>query len=75
MAGERIQKGRITKEPRIPNKPKESESSSTWGNYQLDLFMMEQRVLDVRKMIPEKWFNFGNSRIINRVPKSTIEED
>jgi hypothetical protein len=64
MAAEKIQKIRITAEPRTPSKPKEAEkpligSSSTWRNDQLDLFKVQQRVLDVRRMIPEKWFDFG----------------
>lgn len=56
-------KAGIYPEPRTPSKPKEPErpligSSSTWRNDQLDRFMVEQRVLDVKKMIPEKWFDF-----------------
>ena len=57
-------KPRIYEVPRTPSKPKEPErpligSSSTWRNDQLDRFIVEQRVLDVKAMIPEKWFDFG----------------
>jgi hypothetical protein len=64
MAAEKVQRARITAEPRTPSKAKDPDkpligSSSTWRNDQLDLFQVEQGVLDVRRMIPEKWFDFG----------------
>jgi hypothetical protein len=80
MAAERIQKGRIIKEPRTPRKPKEPEkpligSSSIWRNDQLDRFTVEQRVLDVRRMISEKWFDFGQLDDYQSGTKPTIERD
>jgi hypothetical protein len=64
MAAEKVQRARITAEPRTPSKAKDPAkpligSSSTWRNDQLDLFQVEQGVLDVRRIIPEKWFDFG----------------
>jgi hypothetical protein len=64
MEAEKQQKGRLYPEPRTPSKPKEPErpligSSSTWRNDQLDRFMVEQKMLDVKAVIPEKWFDFG----------------
>jgi hypothetical protein len=63
MAAEK-QKARLYPEPRTPSKPKEPDrpligSSSTWRNDQLDRFMVDQKMLDVKAMIPEKWFDFG----------------
>jgi hypothetical protein len=64
METEKNQNVRLNSEPRKPSKLKQPEtpligSSSAWTKDQLDRFMVEQRVLDVRKMIPEKWFDFG----------------
>jgi hypothetical protein len=61
---EKQQNARLNSEPRTPSKAKDLErpligNSSTWRNDELDRFMVEQRVLDVRRMIPEKWFDFG----------------
>lgn len=65
MAGERKQKARINSRPRTPSKPRVRErpvigSSSTWRKEQLDRFIVGQGVLNVRRMIPEKWFKFEN---------------
>jgi len=64
MAGEKKQKARNYSQPRTPTKPRIPErpvigSSSTWRQEQLDRFLVEQRPLDVKEMIPEKWFEFG----------------
>jgi hypothetical protein len=64
MAGEKKQKARIKSQPRtlsksrVPEKPVVG-SSSTWRKEQLDRFLVRQGVLDVREMIPQKWFDFG----------------
>jgi hypothetical protein len=64
MAGGKRQKARINSQPRTPSKPKVPErpvigSSSTWRTEQLDRFLVWQGVSDVKTMIPEKWFEFG----------------
>ena len=64
MAREKQQKARINSQPRMPNKPRIPErpvigSSSIWRKEQLDRFLVEQSVLEVKMMIPEKWFEFG----------------
>jgi hypothetical protein len=64
MAGGKRQKARVNSQPRTPSKPKAPErpvigSSSTWRKEQLDRFLVQQGVLDVKTMIPEKWFDFG----------------
>jgi hypothetical protein len=51
-------------QPQTPSKPRVPErpligSSSTWRNEQLDTFMVRQGVLEVKEMIPDKWFDFG----------------
>lgn len=80
MAAERVQKIRITAQPRTPSKAKEVEkpligSSSTWNNDQLDQFVVEQGVLDVRRMIPEKWFDFGQIENYQSGTKPSVERD
>ena len=64
MAGEKKQKTRINSQSRTPSKSRVPErpvigSSSTWSKEQLVRFLVEQGVLDVKAMIPEKWFEFG----------------
>jgi hypothetical protein len=64
VTGEKQPKARINSQPRTPSKPQISErsvigSSSTWRKEQLDCFLVEQSVLEVEKMIPDKWFEFG----------------
>jgi len=64
MAGAKKQKARIDSQPRTPSKPRILEtpmigSSCTWRHEQLERFLVEQSVLDVKTMIPEKWFEFG----------------
>ena len=64
MAGEKKQKARIDSQPRTPSKPRIPErpvigSSCTWTKDELDRFLVEQTVLEVKEMIPEKWFDFG----------------
>jgi hypothetical protein len=64
MAGEKQQVARINSQPRTPSKPRTPErpvigSSSTWRKEQLDRFLVAQSVLEVKTMIPEKWFEFG----------------
>ena len=64
MAGEKKQKAQIDSQPRTLSKPRIPErpvigSSSTWRKEQLDRFLVEQSVLEVKEMIPEKWFHFG----------------
>ena len=64
MAGEKQQKARINSQPQTPSKPRIPErpvigSSSTWRKEQLDRFLVEQTVLEVKRMIPETWFEFG----------------
>ena len=64
MAGEKKQKARIDSQPRTPSKPRIPEkpvigSSCTWRKEQLERFLVEQTMLEVREMIPEKWFEFG----------------
>ena len=63
MAGEKQQKARIHSKPQTPSKPRIPErpvigSSSTWRKEHLDRFLVEQSVLEVKTMIPEKWFEF-----------------
>jgi hypothetical protein len=63
MAGERNQKRRLNTAPRTPKKPKLPEkpvigSSSTWKEEQLVQFNVQQGLIDVKRMIPEKYFNF-----------------
>jgi hypothetical protein len=64
MTGEKQQKARINSQPQTPSKPQIPErpvvgSSSTWRKEQLVRFLVEQSVLEVNKMIPDKWFEFG----------------
>lgn len=80
MAAEKVQRARITAAPRTPSKAKDPDrpligSSSTWRNDQLDRFMVEQRVLDVRRMIPEKWFDFGRIDKYQSGTEPSVEKD
>jgi hypothetical protein len=80
MAAEKVQRARITAAPRTPSKTKDPVrpligSSSTWRNDQLDRFIVEQRVVDVRRMIPEKWFHFEQLDEYQLGIKSSVEED
>ena len=64
MAGNKKQKTRIDSQPRTPSKPRIPErpvigSSSTWRKEQLDRFLVKQGVLEMKRMIPAKWFEFG----------------
>jgi hypothetical protein len=64
MAGGKQQKKRIKPQPQTPSKPRITErpligSSCTWNKGELDRFLVNQRVLEVKNMIPERYFEFG----------------
>jgi hypothetical protein len=64
MAAAKKQKAWIDSQPRTPSKPQIPErpvigSSSTWRKDQLDRFLVEQSLVEVKEMIPGRWFEFG----------------
>jgi hypothetical protein len=65
MAGDKKQKKRANLAgPNTPKKTRRPEnpiigSSSTWKDEQLDLFKVGAGEVDVKEMIPEKWFDYG----------------
>src|SRR5271154_1602246 len=64
MAGEKKQKARL-REVRTPRKLKTPErhvvgSSSTWKDEELERLKVQVREVDVKQVIPEKWFEFGD---------------
>jgi hypothetical protein len=66
MAGERKQQKRAKvtgtstpKKTTVPEVPVIG-SGSTWKEDQLDLYKVSVRDADVKQMIPEKWFDFGD---------------
>ena len=65
MAGEKKQKKRAKLAgPNTPKKTRRPDnpvigSSSTWKDEQLDLFKVIAGEVDVKEMIPEKWFDYG----------------
>ena len=62
MAGERKQKERIQRTPRKPKTPERHVigSSSAWKEEELEKYKVQVGgEADVKKLIPEKWFEFG----------------
>ena len=65
MAGERKQQKRAKVGTTTPKKTTTPEvpvigSGSTWKEEQLDLYKVSVIEADVKQMIPEKWFDFGD---------------
>ena len=66
MEGEKRQQKRATvTDANTPRKPETPQipvigSGSTWGEDELDMFKVTvEGNMDVKQMIPEKWFDFG----------------
>jgi len=63
MAGAKKQRARVNSEPKTPIKPRTTGtpligSSCTWKQEELDRFLVEQSVIEVKAMIPDKFFEF-----------------